>query len=155
MKKILLILFISIGFAGCLKKFDSSFWEKGGKWSKLTSNHMHWDEAYNHCQSIGGRLPTISELRTLIKECPFVEPNGECNINISCLSVLECRNPECNGCEPTDDGRYSILGDRGIFWSSSNVEGEDGMVWILRSDGGKISPRRVSYGYYDVRCIKD
>ncbi len=154
MKKLIPFMLLTILLSGCLKRFDSSLWEDGGEWSKLTNNHMHWEEAARYCKSIGGRLPTISELRTLVKNCPAVEPGGECKVEKDCLSALECRNSACDGCKPTDDGRYSVFGDRGFFWSSSIVQDEGGMAWMIMSDGGEISPSGKSYGYYDVRCVK-
>ena len=60
------------------------------------------------------RLPTISELRTLIRGCAATETGGECGITDACRFKdpydFDCWNESCDGCEmaagPGTDGMY-------------------------------------------------
>jgi hypothetical protein len=70
----------------------------GLNWSDASSNKMTWDEAITYCENLGGRLPTISELRTLIQNCPGTETGGECGVTDDCLSSDDCRTDPCDGC---------------------------------------------------------
>lgn len=98
------------------------------KWSKIAPKPMMWNEAKKYCENLNEdgysdwELPTISELRTLIKNCPLTEAGGECKVTDSCLSYKNCRNNACSGCSGASDGRYSKLGDTGWLWSSSSYE---------------------------------
>ena len=95
---------------------------------------MSWSPATEHCQNLtlGGmtdwRLPTIGELRTLVRGCPDTETDGSCNVvDDGCLSS-NCQNGSCGGCVYKDgpaDGCYwpvDILGTCTWYWSSSFVE---------------------------------
>lgn len=134
-------------------KSNSELW-KNGVWSEPVSNLMYWQEAKDYCQSIGGSLPTISELRTLVRNCPATQTGGNCKVIDNCTSHLECKTADCEGCIPEEDGRYSVFGDTGIFWSISDLPDDNDMAWIIKTSSGTISLSGKNYGYYDVRCIK-
>ena len=69
-------------------------WTKwaGLKWSDLYIKKMTIPQAQSYCQSIGGRVPTISEGRTLIKNCPATETGGTCPLTDTCS---DDKNPQC------------------------------------------------------------
>ena len=49
----------------------------GLNWSDASNDSMNWYDAVEYCKDLGGRLPTISELRTLIQNCSATETGGE------------------------------------------------------------------------------
>ena len=129
----------------------------GKTWSDIAYNT--WEETKDYCDNLfecgysDWHLPTISELRTLIQNCPKIETGGECGVTDNCLEK-DCRNYACAGCSLDSSGKHSKLGDIGSFWSSSSI--------------GSFSPSEAwyvdfSYGnvFYDytsrsksVRCVR-
>ena len=97
------------------------------QWSNKTPFTLSQPEAKNYCQDLreGGhndwRLPTISELRTLIQNCPATETNGDCKVTDHFLSKKYSNG--CFGCirNPKKDINYSKLRDLENLWSSSSL----------------------------------
>jgi hypothetical protein len=125
---------------------------KGLKWSELSSN-QDWAEASSYCKQIKGRLPTISELRTLIKDNPSTETGGDCEVTDECLSNTECHNDYC-GDGNWDDESHSYFGDRRDLWSSSEEDINIGYAWYVNFDGGTVylSQKILSMSF---RCVGD
>jgi len=90
---------------------------KGHAWSDPKPD-LSFEDAKAYCASIKGRLPTISELRTLIAECAPTEPGGACKVTDTCISETECGNGDCSGC---GDGGDSVFHSNDPFWSSTPV----------------------------------
>lgn len=134
------------------------------EWSKETPEEVTWDEAKSYCENLDEknhtdwRLPTISELRTLIKNCPATEPGGKCKVSDNCLTgscwsnaCKECvnKNRIYKNCEsnwffclidsPDTLGKHSVLGHKGWFWSSSQHMGADKVMWFVSFNGGFIA----------------
>lgn len=74
---------------------------------------LHWthpsaskqgDELLGYCDALdlGGhadwRLPTLDELRTLVRGCAGMEPGGACTVTDSCLEMQTCWSDACRGC---------------------------------------------------------
>lgn len=141
----------SKGWAPCK---DSS---SGLIWSRKKSN-LNWQDAYHYCPAntdgdyTDWRLPTIDELRTLIKNCPATETGGECEIITDC-QYTSCFSEACAGCSSeSGEEKYSKLGDTGIFWSSSKVVYK---VHIVDFDEGRIfSVSNPLNEYYSLRCVR-
>jgi hypothetical protein len=136
----------------CTGEFPN--YHKGLCWSNASSKSMDWDNAITYCENLGGRLPTISELRTLIQNCPATETGGECGVTDDCLSYWDCSNDACRGCVLDESGKYSIFGDTDWFWSSSvQPETVDDAYYI---DFQRVNVFHFSMDLreYNVRCVK-
>jgi hypothetical protein len=97
-------------------------------WSDFVRD-LIWDKSVEYCENLEGRLPTISELRTLIKDCQMIETGGACKITDECLSFTNCYdNNLCGGC---GHGNYSVFGYDGTFWSSSEMSEDTNSVWVI------------------------
>jgi len=125
----------------------------GLSWSDASSNYMDWDEAITYCENLGGRLPTISELRTLIQNCPATETGGECGVTDSCLSFDDCRNNPCKGCEYDYSGKYSVFGMPESLWSSSVWSDDPGIAWLVTFENGHVT-YDAKYNKPNVRCVR-
>jgi hypothetical protein len=126
-----------------------------------------WQQAIDHCQTLdwGGytdwRLPTISELRSLIRGCTPTVTGGQCGVTDSCLNHNNCWNDLCNGCEdyagPGTNGLYwpnELTGQCCFYWSASLVEPDNTGAWDVHFDGGLIGTDGVGF-HIAARCVRD
>ncbi|NLH50706.1 MAG: DUF1566 domain-containing protein [Myxococcales bacterium] len=124
---------------------------------------MGWTEAKAYCQNLdlgsgGWRLPTISELRTLIKGCETTETSGTCGVTDECTNS-SCADDSCYECEGWAGPNNSCYGTPDLpdecawYWSSTTVEDEAGQAWVIyfSSSYPEYSPGNVSYS---VRCVR-
>lgn len=132
----------------------------GKTWSEISPSLMTLEEAETYCNNLteygysDWRLPTISELRTLIQNCPATQTGGECGITDSCLSD-DCSNDACHGCDLDSDGKYSKLGDnlQVILWSSSNQSDNTVAWWCVSFDRGSVENWHKA-NKRNVRCVR-
>ena len=128
-------------------------------WSSKTSSTMDWDTAVDYCENLteGGysdwRLPTITELRTLIKNCPQTDFSGSCTVTNDCLSYSECRNDACAGCDYDETGNYSKLGDNNWLWSASTRPDDSNYAWFVYFKTANVHYNDKSNSCY-VRCVR-
>ena len=135
-------------------------------WSAKSSFTMKWQEALDYCSNYsedglsGWHLPTISELRTLIENCPDTQiPSTSyvpCEVKDNCLSSDCYYANVCNGCGQNSEISYSKLGDRELFWSSSVVsdsELSDYAWYVYFADGGVRTTNRNGLHTF-VRCVR-
>lgn len=113
---------------------------------------VDWDEANDYCENLGGRLPTISELRTLIQNCSATETGGECKVTDECLSS-DCWNDPCLGCEYDNSGKYSVFGDTKLLWSSSVQSDSTTYAGFVDFDSGYVSYYK-RYRRWSARCVE-
>ena len=126
---------------------------------------MDWKEAEQYCGDLSlddgdWRLPTISELRTLIRGCPGTVTGGACRVTDSCFAHLECWDEEfCSGCSARDgsaDGCFwpdEMQGTCSWYRSSSDVMGGGGGMWsVAFNDGGINSTGGLTDDH--VRCVR-
>lgn len=126
----------------------------GLNWSDASSSEMPWDEAITYCDYLGGRLPDITELRTIIINCPGTMTGGACAVNEpDHLALSDWTEAYCF-CDGNADS-YSVLGDgkETFLWSSS--ERSDGVfgAWRVGFTNG-IVHGNGKYGSSYVRCVR-
>lgn len=130
------------------------------EWSELSEKKMNFREAKNYCKKLRDngnsdwRLPTIDELRTLIKSCPGSETFGACKISEAenCLSNACISDRYCE-CGPNSMGEHSKLEDTAIIWSSSSKTGANDRIFIVDFLRGGISTNSVETRN-NVRCTR-
>ncbi len=139
----------------------------GLMWQNGDEKNLKWSEAISYCEDLtwseydDWRLPTISELRSLIRGCSETETGGACPVTDDCREV-DCWTGQCDGCifdsGPGPQGEYwpkqLKTGKGWWYWSSSNITGV-GIIgwWGILFDSGQIFG-----GYYDdcrARCVRD
>ena len=125
------------------------------QWSKKV-NAKKWIDAAKYCNKLkedghnDWRLPNIDELRTLIQNHPGTETGGTCPISEENWSNYSAFPEECQGIRSSN---FSILGDTGPFWSSSNS-----FYYILGinfSDGGLDRYLKKRSDKAMFRCVRD
>jgi hypothetical protein len=129
------------------------------------SNYLNFDNAVTYCSSLqhGGygdwRLPTISELRSLIRGCPATVTGGNCAVTDGCLGS-ECWTTICNGCAeaegPGAEGCYwdeGLTGGCGWTWSSSTREGDPTNAWLVVFSQGRVGFIAKTMTEW-VRCVR-
>ncbi|MBN1655663.1 MAG: DUF1566 domain-containing protein [Deltaproteobacteria bacterium] len=136
------------------------FWQKFPNGQNST-----WTSARDHCYDLflGGytdwRIPTISELRSLVRGCTATHINGLCDISDDC-PYSSCDSTDCLGCSDSEgpaDGCYwpSDLGGfcNAAYWSATNYNTGTGYAWVLGFDQARFAERDKSTGA-DVRCVR-
>ena len=126
------------------------------QWSEKSRGTL--EKAISYCENLaeGGfndwRLPTISELRTLIQNCPATQNGGECELTDSCLSDSDCFNNACKGCGPRrGEVNYNKLGDNKDMLLSSSLR-SDNRAWGIDFRNGSV--RRVAFTA-NFRCVRN
>ena len=127
-----------------------------------TGGKMNWSLAKTHCQELrlgehnDWRLPTISELRSLVRGCDDTETGGDCDVTDSCL---DCYNSPCGGCSNGGgpaSGCYwpsQMEGDCSAYWSSSENRGDDDGAWYIYFGYGNVYNSNIG-GDKAVRCVR-
>lgn len=122
-----------------------------------------WADSQTYCDDLvlGGnddwRMPTISELRSLIVGCATTELDGECAVDSGCLTadcVVDCAG--CANLAGPDDGCYwnaSIEGDCQTFYSSDLVADESSAVWAVAFYTGAVKTQDAA-GLKTPRCVR-
>jgi hypothetical protein len=120
------------------------------------------------------RLPTITELRSLIIGCPETTAGGTCSVTETCYCTKdercfaemgECRNTACYGCSinqgPGLGGCYMdpFFDDYcNLHWSSTRVPvrfaGDYRGWYVTFYDGGVNLPPTTGTNAWAVRCVR-
>jgi len=125
-----------------------------------------WSDAIAYCEDLvvgesdNWRMPTVTELRSLVRGCPVTEVDGSCPISED--SPFSDNTDECDGCEehmgPGNGGCYwdeGLIGDCDVrLWSSSEVTDVIEDVWVFAFGWAIIVT--WSQGQDEcVRCVRD
>ena len=129
-----------------------------------SSNYMSMEDAKAYCDNLSldghddWRLPTISELRSLIRGCDATSTDGACGLTDDCL-FYSCHNDPCSGCDilggPGSGGAYwpeGMTGKIKSYWSSSMVADNDFYAWTVYFVNGFIDYYEGN-DYY-TRCVR-
>ncbi len=132
----------------------------GLQWSKKAPERMNWSSALEYCKNLeeegysDWHLPNISELRTIIINCPGSQAGGDCRVkDPDCLSS-NCWSRDSCSCDGSEES-YSALGDDKNTWLWSSSERSDGSkhAWYVTFLGGKVRDDYKNYNRY-VRCAR-
>lgn len=132
-------------------------------------DEFEWEMIFDHCESLalGGyddwRVPTISELRSLIRGCPDSQPDGACGVTDYCTNV-SCWNWDCSTCYwfegPGANGCYwpiQIKGSCQFYWSSTeavkNKTEDQTYSWMVAFHAAGIDYMET-YIRNSVRCVR-
>ena len=134
---------------------DSS---SGLMWSSESQYKTNWNSAISYCNNLleGGfsdwHLPTISQLKTLIKDC---ENSQNCEIDEEFLSDT-CHADNSSGCSTDSSGKYSKLGDTERLWSYSACLSDSIVVWYINFLDAVIKVAPIGeYSYAYFRCVRE
>jgi hypothetical protein len=150
-----------------------------------TDRQLDWASATAYCRALdvgefgpgSWRLPTINELRSLIRGCPATESGGSCGVSDSCCSAscvhpngdtmtnVSCWAPGCGEAQggPGAGGAYwpaELRGPDGIYFTSSLCPGcspqfsrGEPTVWCVIFNRAKVSDY-VKTMEASVRCVR-
>jgi hypothetical protein len=129
-------------------------------WSDVSAV-VNWSGAVSYCEGLGGRLPIIDELRTMIINCPLTVLGGTCGASdSSCLSNdASCFTHEtCRTCGYSEGGHSIFTSDfYNVLWSSSEMpEPNPGWAWGFYYYYGSVEPfQKESIGLFETvgRCL--
>ena len=142
---------------GCPKDFPDK--HDDVCWSENHPMFQDWSSAEKFCAASNGRLPTVDELRTLIKDCPSTETGGTCGVTDSCLDKDACWDATCEGCEKDTSGKYSVFGDTSAScpgWATSSdatAGASIGNKWNIDFRDGSIKLRTKAL-CVSARCLQ-
>ena len=130
-------------------------------------SRVDWSAAVDYCESLSvdglpagsWRLPTVSELRSLIRGCPDTMTGGACRVTDACLG-RSCTSSACSSCDylggPAADGCYwdpALDGFCTWYWSSSPYVGATSYAWAVDFVDGSVFSV-IKTNSRNVRCIR-
>jgi hypothetical protein len=121
---------------------------QGRSWSDMTGE-LTFDAAKEYCSSIGGRLPTISELRTLVVDCDTTKAGGTCGLTDTCNSLDTCW--DAHACANCGDGSSSVFHNEHNFWSSTPFSHENATVPPWAEEPGAVWT--IAFRYNDLKGL--
>ena len=118
---------------------------------------MNYSDAEIYCENLGGHLPAISELRSLMQNCPKTEypkPDGQdlwCEIEDPGKLAGGDRTSDC---APGCSGDLNVFGSNVQFWSSSVLSNNDGYAWYVNFSSGEVYYVTRNYNGNNVSCVR-
>lgn len=136
----------------------------GLKWEKKTEASLvalTYAEATAYCEAAGWRVPTLAELRSIVRGCKNIEPDGACMPDNSGAAVWAER-AVCMGCGEShtatpgscllafsEDAPTCI---HGIMFSRTSVNDLASSYWCLTSGSLEVCLKSDSY---NIRCVRE
>ena len=129
-----------------------------------TPHKMKWRSAKRYCSNLtlhgyhDWRLPSISELRTIIQGCPQTQTGGACRGADNCRG-FSCWSRDCGGCSNDRgpaNGCYwlnDLIGKCAGFWSSSSQADSVYSAWRVNFNNGYVGRGDKIFDFY-VRCVR-
>ena len=128
----------------------------------------NWSDSIKYCENLvhGGfddwRLPTLSELRSLVRGCLDAVTGGTCNATDECLNEENCMNhpcsvPNCDYQGGPANGCYrdsSVVGECDYHWSSKESATYNDSAWYVDFMNGVINPTEKSWKELYGRCVR-
>ena len=123
------------------------------------------DAAVAYCDGLasgglgGWHVPTISELRSLVRGCPSIETGGTCGVADSSPDLAGWGYDRCGDCSVADRPGTSrcfwpedVSGACNWYWSRTEVPGS-GRFWFVAFSDGFVSYVGSEFGLR-VRCVR-
>ena len=151
-------------------------YDTGLMWQKEIVDNCYglyytWDLAVGYCDSLelagfsDWRLPTISELRSLVRGCEVTMTGGACGVMDECADY-DCRDDACSGCNLKNDteNKYywpnDLKGESftdNVYWSITEEINNASFVWTLGFIIANIESeeKENTLGYaLTTRCVR-
>jgi hypothetical protein len=127
-----------------------------------------WQPALDYCEGLAWaghddwRLPSISELRTLVRGCEGTLSGGACGVTDQCLED----NCKSDACECSGHASGDGPGLAGCYWAegltgkclaawSASTEPSGGRAWYVYFPTGRVRSDDLGGGiYHAVRCVR-
>lgn len=124
------------------------------------SEQLEWGFAKRYCRDLeyGGFddwcMPTISELRSLIRGCEATVTGGSCLVADDCRNWEICWDETCIGCDDGSYGPAGLSGEIGFYWSSSEKSVDSTYdVWAIDFSHGYINTCAKRF-VLNTRCVR-
>lgn len=128
-----------------------------------TAGNMDWSSASKHCRTLlldgsGWRLPTVEELRSLIRGCASTADGGACAATSTCITYDLCLS-DCSGCDTSmgpSAGCYwpdELGGDCSWYWTSTSLDDDNG-AWYVVFSHAHVCGRSKEQQFGLVRCVR-
>jgi len=154
----LAVIFLLVACEDSVKRGPRLWISYGGlEWSKQREGWLNWYEAKEYCASIGGRLPTVDEIKTLFPYCKKIQKNGSCQLSDPECLTFDCWEPGCSCDERKGDRVPSMLGDDSVdLWLSSVFMSDDRQAFVFRVwwDFGEFGMEYKERQRAELRCVK-
>jgi hypothetical protein len=152
---------------GCADAWHDA--EHGYSWQVAAlAENLEWIDAKTACADLSlcghddWRLPSVDELRSLIRGCDATMTDGTCGVTEECLDYdcwveEECQyctlgaGPDENGCywPPELDGTCT---DATNYWTGSARTDDPTQVWTVYFGTGGVGSIDATWGLH-VRCV--
>ncbi len=134
--------------------------ETGLCWQEpISKSHMDWQQAIEHCDYLdqGGHtnweLPTIDELRSLIRGCKATETGGLCPVTHKGGTWDGDEADICLGCDEGCHTDTALKDSCDVAFWSSTLDDRMMYVWVVDFFFGGISSIESNY-LFRTRCVR-